>query len=209
MKQCTLLLPVLGLAPAGAFLGPYLEGAALLPGGTAVGIGSLLILPWVVAILFYRTLLAPKWVRASCFIAALCVQVTLIATLVPPGATCELMGRAWRLRQEFVPDQLHEYAARLREKHRSGALHVRKFGGPHHFLISSNAVWIEKSELPPSLSGRFSGVLLDPSGTPGRELVFFCFNERSGILCDDRRQVREPFVCSMADGLHAYRLQRQ
>jgi hypothetical protein len=40
------------------------------------------------------------------------------------------------------------------------------------------------------------------------EQVFFSLDERTGIVCDNCKHVREYFVCSMAEGVHAYRYQR-
>ena len=74
--------------------------------------------------------------------------------------------------------------------------------------MSAKAVLVDDLELPVQLRGRFARVVIEPDQDSGEQRVYFSLDERTGIVCDNRTQVREFFVCSMADGVHAYRYQR-
>lgn len=210
MRRTLLFLPLLALAPLGHFLGSYLDGAGILSRGSGflLSTASMFLLPWVVSALFLTIGKAAWPMRITLFICALVLQGVLLATVVPAGATSEMMGIAHRLRRQFPADQMRDCAARLRHKHRDGTLALRQGDRGHSFLMSESAVMVDDSELPASLRGRFDRVFMQPDRTTGEEQVFFSLDERTGIVCDSRKHVREFFVCSMADGVHAYRYQR-
>jgi hypothetical protein len=164
MKRCLLCLPLLTLAPLGYFLGSYLDGAGVLPGGVGILIsaGSMFILPWLVSVLF---VVLPKttWsIRRALVLCALLVQGFLLFTVVPAGATSETMGFAHRLRQEFLPSELRDCAAHLRQKRRDGTLTLADKAKTRSFLMWETAVIVADSELPVSLRGRFQRVF--PAG---------------------------------------------
>ncbi len=210
MKSFLLCLPLLGLAPLAHFLAGYLEGAGILPSGVGLllSAASMFVLPWVVSAWLA---LRPKitWaIRIPLFVCALVAQGVLLFTAVPPGATCEMMGTAHRLRRQFPPDQLRDCAEHLRQKRRDGSLTLGDRGKDHSSPIPETDVVVADSELPVSLRGRFLRVFIRDGRVPGDEQVFFALDERTGIVCDSRKQVREFFVCSMAEGVHAYRYQR-
>src|SRR5262249_31795971 len=146
-------------------------------------------------------------VRVLLFIGALVAQGVLF-TVIPAGATSEMMGIAHRLRGEFPPDQIRTCAATLRQKEHDGTLTVRHGDKGQSFVMSEKAVLVDDSELPTSLRGRFERVFIEPDQDAAEQRVYFSFDERTGIICDSRKNVREFFVCSMADGVHAYRYQR-
>ena len=210
MKRTLLFLPLLSLAPVGSFLGSYLDGAGFLPRGCgfAISAASMLLLPWLVSALFLTISNAAWPIRISLFIFSLMVQAVLLFKVLPPGATSEMMGIAHRLRREFPPDLLRGCAAGLRQKHRDATLTTRQRDISHDFWMSENAVMVNDSELPVSLRGRFASVFIKQDRATGEEQVYFSLGERTGIVCDSRKHVREFFVCSMAEGVHAYRYQR-
>ena len=208
MKRALLFLPLLGLAPLGYFLGPYLQGSGVLPCGSGFIIGgaSMFLLPFAVSALFL-TIGKVVWpIRVSLFICALLVQAALLLTAVPPAAVSEMTGIALRLSREYPPDQMRNCATQLNQKRRDGTL-KQKDRGPS-FLMSEHAMSVDDSELPVSLRGRFSHVFIQQDPATGGEQVFFSLGERDGIVCDNRKRVKELFVCSMAEGVHAYRYQR-
>jgi hypothetical protein len=210
MKRTLSFLPLLGLSPLGSFLGEYLDGAGVLPRGSGLLVGGFcaFILPWVVAAAFALIARTTWTVRLLLFICALVAQPVLFFILTPPGATSEMMGIAHRLSREFPPDQMRDCAGRLRQKHHDGTLTVRRRDSGHSFLMSESAVMVDDSELPVSLRGRFDRVFIQQDRVTGDEQVFFSLGEETGIVCDSRKHVREFFVCSMAEGVHAYRYQR-
>jgi hypothetical protein len=209
MRRALQFLPLLALAPMGHFLGGYLDGAGVLPRGTGflVSAASMFLLPWVVAALFLSVRVA--WpIRAALFVSALVAQGILMFTVIPAGATSEMMGIAHRFRREFPPDQMRACAASLVQKEHDRTLAVRQGDPGHSFLMSDKAVLVDDSELPVLLRGRFERVFIQPDRDTGEQRVYFALDERRGIVCDSRKQVREFFVRSMADGVHAYRYQR-
>jgi hypothetical protein len=209
MRCALVFLPLLGLAPLGHFLGFFLDGAGILPGGSGflISAASMFLLPWAVAALFFTIRVA--WpIRVSLFIGAVVVQVVLLFTVVPAGATSEMMGIAHRFRREFSPDQMRACAASLLQKQREETLVVTEAEKGHSFLMSETAVLVDDSELPIELRGRFKRVFIQPDRDTGEQRVYFSLDERTGIVCDSRKDVREFFIFSMADGVHAYRYQR-
>lgn len=207
MRRAVLMTPLLVLAPLGNFLGFYLGGAGILPetSGFFVGAASMFLLPWVVAALFLTVRVS--WpLRVSLFVGALVGQWVLCFTVSPAGAASEMMGIAHRLRREFPPDQMRLCAAGLCQKHREGNL-VVKPPKEHFFLMSGQAVVVDDAELPVQLRGRFAGVFIEPSDT-GELAVYFAIDGRTGILCDHRKEIQESLICSMAEGVHAYRYLR-
>ena len=209
MRRALHFLPLLGLAPLGHFLGSYLDGAGVLPRGSGLlfSAASMFLLPWLVAALFLKVSVA--WpIRVSLFVGALVTQGILMFTVVPAGATSEMMGLAHRFRREFPPDQMRACAANLRQKEHDGTLVVRQGDTGHSFLMSEKALLVEDSELPVLLRGRFQRVFIQPDRDTGEQRVYFALDTRSGIVCDTRKHVREFFICSMANGVHAYRYQR-
>ena len=210
MKRTLSFLPLLGLSPLGSFLGEYLDGAGVLPRGSGLLVGGFcaFILPWVVAAAF-ALLARTTWARRILlFICTLVVQPVLLFTLTPPGATSEMMGIAHRLRHEFSSDQLRDCAAHFRQKFHDGTLKVGPRDKDDHFIAAQDAVVISDTELPESLRGRFQRVFIQKSPVTGEVQVVFALGSTTGIICDSRTHVREFFVCSMADGVHAYRYQR-
>lgn len=208
-RRVLLFLPLLALAPLGCFLGDYLGGAGSLPGGSGFLISavSMFLLPWAGAALFL-TVRVGRPMRTALFVGALLLQGSLIFTVIPAGATSEMMGRAHRFRREFPPDQMRACATLLRQKEHDGTLQVRPPGKNRSSLMSEQAVLVDDAELPPPLRGRFKQVFIQPDPASAEEQVYFSLDERTGIVCDSRKNVREFFVCSMADGVQAYRYQR-
>src|SRR5258705_11665225 len=115
MKRCLLCLPLLALAPLGYFLGSYLDGAGVLPGGVGflISAGSMFILPWLVSGLFVVLPNIAWSTRRVLVLCALLVQGVLLFRVVPAGATSETMGFAHRLRREFPPGRLRDWAPYL------------------------------------------------------------------------------------------------
>jgi hypothetical protein len=154
------------------------------------------LLPWAVAASFLMVKVA--WpARLLFFIGAMVVQGVLLFTVIPAGATSEMMGIARRLRREFPPDQIRTCAATLLQKQHDGILAVRQE------KRDQGTVLVDDSELPIPLRGKFERVFIE------EQRVYFSLNRRTGILCDSRKHVREFSECSMADGVHAYRYERQ
>jgi hypothetical protein len=209
MRRALLFLPLLGLAPLGDFLSAYLDGAGLLPRGSGflIGAACMFLLPWVVAASFL--MVKVTWPgRLLLFMGAMVAQGVLLFTVIPAGATSEMIGIAHRLRREFPPDQIRTCAATLRQKQHDGTLAVRQGKRDQSFLMSERAVLVDDAELPVPLRGRFERVFIQPDQDAPEQRVYFSLDERTGIVCDSRKHVREFFVCSMADGVHAYRYQR-
>lgn len=209
MKRAVHLLPLLALAPLGHFLGAYLEGAGILPScsGFLIGTVSVLFLPWAVAAVFFTVKV--MWpIRLFLFLTALAMQGILLFTVVPAGATSEMMGIAYRLRRDFQPDMVRTCAAALRQKERDGTLLVKQGEREPGYFMSEKAVLVDDTELPVPLRGRFTGVFIQPDPDSGEQRVYFSLDGRTGIVCDSRKDVRDFFVCSMAEGVHAYRYQR-
>src|SRR5262245_47985933 len=125
MRPALQIVPLLILAPLGHFLGSYLGGAGVLPLGSGFLLSavSMFLLPWAVAALFFAV--RGSWpIRVLLFLGALVVQVVLF-TVIPAGATSEMMGIAHRFRREFPPDQMRDCATSLRQKQDEGTLAVR------------------------------------------------------------------------------------
>jgi hypothetical protein len=210
MKRYLLCFLLLGFSPLGYFLGFYLDGIGILGGnGFIVGAASMFILPWIVARLILK-LAKPrrKMIASLLFVFALAAQECLIFAFVPPGDSLGMMGRAHRLQCEFPPDEMREWANILRKKHRSGTLAVSVGGQNNYYHISNAAVTVANSDIPAPLRGRFKCVFLQPNDSTGEEEVVFALDERTGIICDGRKRVKDSFVYSMGDGVHAYRYQR-
>lgn len=210
MKRVLLCLPLLVVAPLACFLGNYLGGAGVLPAGFGflASAVAMFILPWVIAGLCSILIKTKAPIRVLFFMVALVAQGVLLFTVVPPGATCEMMGIAHRLRGEFSPDELRTRADNLRQKFRDGALAVSARSKNDDFIVDTSAVVVSDSELPGSLRGRFQRVFIQKVPFSDEEQVVFALGPERGIICDGRKDVREFFVCSMADGVEAYRYQR-
>ncbi len=210
MKRALLCLPILCLAPLGQFLGMYLQGAGILPGavGSMVIVGSMLVLPLGVAAWFAAAPKSKLWVHLARFYAALALPWCLTFAFLPPGAICEMMGISHRLSQEFSSDELRECAAHLRQKRHNGTLILVDHKGVSFFPMSESALLVADSDLPESLRGRFHCVFIQEDQKIMGEQVFFALGKYNGIVCDGRKYVRELFICSMADGVHAYRYER-
>ena len=209
MRRALQLLPLLAFAPLGHFLGEYLDGAGVLPHGTGflVSAASMFLLPWVVAALFLSVRVA--WpIRVALLISALVAQGVLLFTVVPAGATSEMMGIAQRFRREYPPEQMRACAVTLVQKQHDRTLLIRPGDAGHSFLMSDKAILVDDSELPGLLRGRFERVFIRPDGDTGELRVYFALDERRGVVCDSRKRVRECFVFSMAEGVHAYRYER-
>jgi len=210
MKRLLLCLPLLIIAPLACFLGDYLGGAGVLPEGYGflASAVAMFILPWAIAGLCSILIKAKAPIRVLFFIVALVAQGVFLFTVVPPGATCEMMGIAHRLRGKFSPDELRSCADHLRQKFRDGTLAVSPRGKDDQFTVDPSAVVVSDSELPSSLRGRFKRVFIQKPQGAGEQQVVFALGPDTGIICDGRKDVREFFVCSMADGVEAYRYQR-
>ena len=210
MKRCLLYLPLLGLAPLGYFLGSYLEGTGILPGGVGflTSAASMFILPGLVSALVLAIPNTKAGIRTSLFFCSLVAQAVLLGTDVPAAATSEMMGIAHRFRREFPPDQVRDCAALILQKHRDRAFGLKVGDRAQSFLVSESAIIVEDAELPASLRGRFKGVFIQQGSAAGGEQVVFALGERTGIICDGRKRVSEFFVYSMAEGVHVYRYQR-
>jgi len=209
-RRLLLTLPLLTLAPLGAFLGEYLDGFGLLPYGIGfvASAASMLILPWMVAALFLTVPKIKVMFRGLLFIGALGFQGLLLFALVPPGATSEMMGFAHRLRWEFSVDDLRSTAEEFRSKFESGTLEVSQEDADDYFVVFESAKCIPDAELPNSLRGRFQRVLIQQDPTEKGLQVFFALDRTRGIVCDNRKVTRGLFEYSMAEGVHAYHYQR-
>jgi hypothetical protein len=210
MKSPLSFLPLLALSPLGYFLGEYLDGAGVLPRGTGLLVSGFcaLILPWPVAAAFALNARTRWAMRLALFICALLFQPFLLFTFMPPGVTSEMMGIAHRFRNEFSCDQLRDCSTRIRQKFHDGELKVSSRDTDDHFIVAQDALVISDTELPESLRGRFQRVFIQKSPVTGEVQVVFALGSATGIICDSRTHVHEFFVCSMADGVHAYRYQR-
>ena len=211
VKRWLLCLPLLGLAPAGYFLGPYLEGAGLLPNGFGLIVsgGSMFVLPWIAAFCFVALLKAKMSLRILLFIPAVVFQGLFLFTFCPPAATGQTMGLAHRLGREFPAGQMRDCAGQLRLKFVNGTLKASKSVNDNYFVgASENALVVDDSELPVSLRGRFHGVYIEQASNTGTPQVVFALTPKTGILCDSRGRVRDFWFCSIADGVHAYRYER-
>jgi len=210
MKCVLLFLPLLGLAPLGYFLGSYLDGAGILPrsSGFLISAASMFLLPWVIAALFLTIRKGAPSLRTSLFICALLVQAVLLFTVVPPAATSEMMGIAHRLRGEFSPEELRGCADHLRQKFHDGTLEASVRNKDDHYIVAPSAVVVADGELPNSLRGRFQRVFIQKATYTGEEQVVFALGQDRGIICDDRKDVHEFFIYSIADGVEAYRYER-
>lgn len=208
MKRLWIFVPLLALAPAGSFFGSYFAGAGVFPesSGFLLGAASMLLLPWIIAALFL-TIQKPKVIRVTLFVAALVVQIGLIFA-TPPGATSEMMGIAHRYRHEFSIIQLRECADQLRQRFQNGTLRTTPRDKNDFSEVSSSALVVSESELPNALRGRFQRVYLQTTPESGDLQVVFAKRRDRGIICDSRKSLRQFFIYSMADGVHAYRYQR-
>lgn len=198
MIRILLGLLMLGLAPLGSFLGPYLEGARMINEGFLVGITCTFVLPWLTSGL--SALLTKTWpVAILVFLCGLSVQAVLMFKILPPRAEVEMMGAAYRYRHEYPVDQIRLCADKLREEKRDGSLKGIANGG--HSII------IDETELPVTLRGKFAIVMIRGDSF---EEVFFAEeeDERSGIICDQRKHVWGISEYSIAEGVHAYRYLR-
>ncbi|HTB85681.1 MAG TPA: hypothetical protein VK742_18695 [Candidatus Sulfotelmatobacter sp.] len=210
MSRTLFCLSLLVIAPLVNFLGNYLGGAGILPAGFGflAGASSMFLLPWAAAFLFSAILKAKPSIRVLFFAAAMVLQGVLLFTIVPPGATCEMMGIAHRLGHEFSVDELRNCAMHFRQKFHDGTLKVGPLDKDNYFIVAQDAEVVSDTELPDSLRGRFQRVFIQKSPVTGEVQVVFSIGSTTGIVCDSRTHVREFFVCSMADGVQAYRYQR-
>jgi len=133
MKQLVWYLPLLAVAPLGAFLGPYLSGRGLWSSGTGLflAIGCFFIVPLPVALLFSLRAKTTVERRILLFLGALGLQVLFIFG-PSPSSSYQMLGLAHRLRREFPLAQVHDCANQLRHKLRAGTLSVS--GSPKETL---------------------------------------------------------------------------
>ena len=96
----------------------------------------------------------------------------------------------------------------FRQKFHDGTLKVGPLDKDNYFIVAQDAEVVSDTELPDSLRGRFQRVFIQKSPVTGEVQVVFSIGSTTGIVCDSRTHVREFFVCSMADGVQAYRYQR-
>jgi hypothetical protein len=210
MSRILFCLPLLGVAPLVCFLGEYFGGAGILPQGLGFlsSAAGMFLLPWVIAALFAIIPKAKLWIRVLSFVAALVLQGIILFTIVPPGATTEMMGIAHRLRHEFSVDELRDCATHIRQKFRDGTLKVSPPDKDDYSIEAQDAMVVSDTELSVSLRGRFQRVFVQKSPVTSEEQVVFALGSNTGIICDSRTHVHGLFVCSMADGVQAYRYQR-
>lgn len=208
MNRCLYILPLLGLAPMMSFLGSYLAGLGVLSWGRGFVIGAfgMFIVPWLVSILFSILCRDRLAVRLLIGFGALVIQGFLLFGVVPPGATCEMMGLAQRLRHEFSPEQIRDCADQLRTKFNAGTL-ASSDKHTDDYSVTSFAFVVRDSELPASLQGRFERIFIQKNQNTGEEEVLFALGRRWGIMCDSRKNVHDFYFYSMADGVEAYRYQ--
>ncbi len=211
MKRYLIWSPLLLLSPLGHFCGSYFCGAGILPGQIdfLFDITSFFILSWAIPVLFIFIVKATWTTRILAFICAFTIQFALIA-LTPAGATAEMMGIAHRLGKEFSADQLRECASDLRQKHLNGTLKEQKRGKVLRVMNPDNE-WalVDDSELPTSLRGRFYRVYIQKDQANNGLSVVFEIKMFTGIVCDSRKFVSGFFEHSIADGVHAFRYERQ
>ena len=119
-----------------------------------------------------------------------------------------MMGIAHRLRSEFSCDELRDCANRIRQKFQDGTLKTSPREKDDGFVVAPDALVVAEAELPESLRGRFKEVFIQPRSDSREYQVVFALEKSKGIMCDNRKHLREFFFCSMADGVHAYRYQR-
>jgi hypothetical protein len=209
-KRFWISLPLLTLAPMGYFLAPYLEGLGVLPPGYGFILGafSMFIVLGMASIAFAFIQKAKPIVRVLIFVCVFIAQGIFIFNFIPPGATSEMMGIAQRLRHEFSTDQLRDCAKQLQQRLHAGTLKVQTRAKDDDFTVEPSALVVDDTELPTILRGRFQRIFIQTNSLLGIEQVVFALGDERGIFCDNRKNVHEFFVCSMADGVHAYRYQR-
>jgi hypothetical protein len=210
MKRVLFLLPLLTLSAVGSFAAPYLDGAGAFPRGSGFLVGAvcMFILPWVVSGLFVVAAKTRIPVRLAIFISTLAVQPALLFAFTPPSATSEMMGIAHRLGREFSADELRDSANQLRSKFQAGTLRTTSKAREDYFEVAAEAVVVPQTELPIALREHFKRVYIQHGQAGGGCQVVFALAPDTGIICDNRKQVHEFFVYSIADGVHAYRYQR-
>jgi hypothetical protein len=210
LKRYLLCLPLLGVAPLFYFFGFYFGGAGFIPEnfGFISSAASMFIFPWAIAALCVIVSKAKQPSRVVLFVGALIVQGVLLFALVPPGTTCQTMGFAHRLKGEFNADELRGCAELVRQKFHDGSLQTHARSKDDHFIVGPSALVVSDSELSTSLRGRFQRVYIQKLPDRDVEQVIFALGTDRGILCDRRKDVREFFMCSIADGVQAYRYQR-
>ena len=211
VKRCLPVLPLFGLAPAGAFLGEYLSGLGMISPGFGF-LGSsfcFFILPWLVSALFAALPRVNFAIRVMLFVGALATQIFFVFELVPPGATSEMMGIARRFKEQFPPDQLLVCANKLRREFHAGTLAVSpRARDDYNDGANESAVVIADAGLPVPLRGRFREVYIQRDRDTGDEQVLFAVSQDTGIICGGQKNAPGFFVCPMADNVEAYRYQR-
>jgi hypothetical protein len=210
------LLPMMLLSPLGYFLGAYFQGMGTLTRGTGFLISAfcLFALPLIVATILSIIIKREGHVRAAIFIVALVLQYVLTA-LVPPAVTAEMIGITHRLKHKYEPGLLRECAAQIRQRKQMGNLVVGERGEFwDYFLTPETAKFVDESELPVMLRAKFKRVYIQPSYTGRKytsddDMVVFAFDTHTGILCSNQKRTDGYFTRSMADGVYAYRVERQ
>jgi hypothetical protein len=208
VKRYLYILPLLFFAPAIAFFGSYCSGLGIFSWGAGFVIGAfgMFVVPWLVSILF-AILGKVRWtVRLMVFVGALFIQGLLVFYVVPPGATCEMMGLTSRVRHEFSSDQLRNCADRLRMTFHDGTLKLRKRDDHDdlYFLSNGSAVAVEDTELPTSLRGRFQRVFIQTDPSTGAKEVIFALDYETGIICENHVQAPSDAFQMIADGVVIY-----
>jgi hypothetical protein len=210
MKRYLLGLALLGVAPFLCFFGDYFGGAGFVSEnlGFFVSAAAFFVFPWAFAALCLIVLRTKGPGGVFVFIGALVVQFVLMFTVVPPGATCQMMGIAHRLKGEFHADELRGCADLVRHKFHDGTLSTSPRSKDDHFDVGPSALEVSGLELPNSLRGRFQRVYIQKLPDSTVEQVIFALGPDRGISCDGRKNVCGFFSCSIADGIEAYRYQR-
>jgi hypothetical protein len=200
--------PLPGVAPVGYFLSFYCWGYGYQLGG-AFGLICLLTgtacafpLP-----LFVATTLTSRWRRTArgstiwLFVALVVGRYCLLFGIAPPGVTSRTMGLAVRLRREYSAQQIRDCADAIRRRLNDGTLATDANDRFRPNLLPDDYAIVAKTELPPSLRGRFKRVYIIRCGN---EDVVFAVDDKCGLVCDGTRKALDPGLCYIGDHVHAY-----
>ena len=209
-RTWTLVPFALALPALGYFAGSFLDGAGVIQHGLGFLIScvSMFILPWFVAFWCVTRFRLSGTIWLLAVGAAMALQWVILLGFSPPAPTSEMMGIAFQMRRSVPVDEIRDCAIRLRRANREGTLRFRKDVPDTKYSPWKDVQAVDESELPESLRGRFASVLVRTVPGTKLEQVIFTVDSRNGIFCDDRKYVRERSVCSIADGVHAYRFMR-
>jgi hypothetical protein len=152
-----------------------------------------LLLPWPLAVLISTKIATGRVQRAAVFLLSLLLMFFTWWICGPP-AKLYLIGRAHGLAHQFPIEQVRQTGEELLRKHEAGTL--RTVPPPRPRLPG---VFVDQSELPADLRGKFFYVAIDDSIT-----VFFAFSIRSGILVGSPGQRLSSDLYPIQPGVYAY-----